>query len=160
MVGYTTSACRQNRLAVARTSFMRPCPGNAFSAIVTSPARANSSISRFTALRSRCNRSDICVIDPGISFTARNRAKRAPVMSFITSAGSSKLVMRSSGSQPIINLLRDHLLDADLVHADETTIQVLKGPGKKAQFIAAIAELYAVEARARELMPECEIAPS
>ena len=35
--------------------------------------------------------------------------------------------------QPIINLLRDHLLDADLVHADETTIQVLKAPGKKAQ---------------------------
>lgn len=35
--------------------------------------------------------------------------------------------------QPIINLLRDHLLDADLVHADETTIQVLKEPGKKAQ---------------------------
>ena len=35
--------------------------------------------------------------------------------------------------QPVINLLRDHLLDADLVHADETTIQVLKEPGKKAQ---------------------------
>ena len=35
--------------------------------------------------------------------------------------------------QPIINLLRDHLLDADLIHADETTIQVLKEPGKKAQ---------------------------
>jgi transposase len=35
--------------------------------------------------------------------------------------------------QPVINLLRDHLLDADLIHADETTIQVLKEPGKKAQ---------------------------
>ena len=35
--------------------------------------------------------------------------------------------------QPIINLLRDHLLDAELIHADETTIQVLKEPGKKAQ---------------------------
>lgn len=32
--------------------------------------------------------------------------------------------------QPIINLLRDHLLDADLVHADETVIQVLKEPGR------------------------------
>lgn len=28
--------------------------------------------------------------------------------------------------QQIINLLRDYLLDADLVHADETAIQVLK----------------------------------
>ena len=35
--------------------------------------------------------------------------------------------------QPIINLLRDHLLDADLVHADETVLQVLKEPGRAAQ---------------------------
>jgi transposase len=35
--------------------------------------------------------------------------------------------------QPIINLLRDHLLDSDLVYGDETTVQVLKEPGKKAQ---------------------------
>lgn len=35
--------------------------------------------------------------------------------------------------QPIINLLRDHLLDADLVHADETVIQVLKEAGRAAQ---------------------------
>lgn len=43
-------------------------------------------------------------------------------------------IVRVGGAvQPIINLLRDHLLDADLIHADETTIQVLKEPGKKAQ---------------------------
>ncbi len=35
--------------------------------------------------------------------------------------------------QPIINLLRDHLLDSDLVYGDETTVQVLKEPGRKAQ---------------------------
>lgn len=35
--------------------------------------------------------------------------------------------------QPIINLLRDHLLDADIVYGDETTVQVLNEPGKPAQ---------------------------
>ena len=35
--------------------------------------------------------------------------------------------------QPIINLLRDHLLDSDLIYGDETTVQALKEPGRKAQ---------------------------
>lgn len=35
--------------------------------------------------------------------------------------------------QPVINLQRDHLLDADLVHGDETVIQVLKEPGRAVQ---------------------------
>src|SRR5579862_7506691 len=35
--------------------------------------------------------------------------------------------------QPVINLLRDHLLDSDLVYGDETTVQVLKEPGRAAQ---------------------------
>ncbi len=35
--------------------------------------------------------------------------------------------------QPIINLMRDVLLDSDLVHGDETTVQVLKEPGRKPQ---------------------------
>jgi transposase len=35
--------------------------------------------------------------------------------------------------QPIINLLRDHLLDSDLVYGDETVVQVLKEPGRAAQ---------------------------
>ena len=35
--------------------------------------------------------------------------------------------------QPIINLLRDHLLDAELVFGDETVIQVLKESGRAAQ---------------------------
>ena len=35
--------------------------------------------------------------------------------------------------QPVINLLRDHLLAYDIVQMDETTVQVLKEPGKTAQ---------------------------
>lgn len=35
--------------------------------------------------------------------------------------------------QPIINLLRDHLLDSPLIHGDETHVQVLKEAGKSAQ---------------------------
>jgi transposase len=35
--------------------------------------------------------------------------------------------------QPIINLLRDHLLDSVLIYGDETTVQVLKEPGRAAQ---------------------------
>src|SRR5690606_36688628 len=35
--------------------------------------------------------------------------------------------------QPVINLLRDHLLDSDLIYGDETTVQVLKEPARKAQ---------------------------
>lgn len=46
---------------------------------------------------------------------------------------AASIVKVGEAVQPIINLLRDHLLDANLVHADETTIQVLKEPGKKAQ---------------------------
>lgn len=35
--------------------------------------------------------------------------------------------------QPIINLLRDNLLEYDIIQMDETTVQVLKEPGKTAQ---------------------------
>jgi transposase len=35
--------------------------------------------------------------------------------------------------QPVINLLRDALLDSTIVHGDETEVQVLKEPGRKAQ---------------------------
>jgi len=35
--------------------------------------------------------------------------------------------------QPLINLMRDHLLEADIVYGDETTVQVLKEPGRAAQ---------------------------
>jgi hypothetical protein len=44
--------------------------------------------------------------------------------------------MRGSGAQatqPVINLLRDALLDSFIVHGDETEVQVLKEPGRKAQ---------------------------
>jgi transposase len=46
---------------------------------------------------------------------------------------AASMVRAGRAVQPIINLLRDHLLDADLVHADETVIQVLKEPGRAAQ---------------------------
>ncbi len=48
-----------------------------------------------------------------------------------TLAGS--LVRVGAEVQPIINLLRDHLLDAALIHGDETELQVLKEPGRAAQ---------------------------
>jgi transposase len=35
--------------------------------------------------------------------------------------------------QPVVNLLRDALLDAFLVHGDETEVQVLKEPGRTPQ---------------------------
>jgi hypothetical protein len=35
--------------------------------------------------------------------------------------------------QPLINLLRDYLLAYDIIQMDETTVQVLKEPGKSAQ---------------------------
>jgi transposase len=35
--------------------------------------------------------------------------------------------------QPVVNLLRDALLDSVVVHGDETEVQVLKEPGRKAQ---------------------------
>jgi len=46
---------------------------------------------------------------------------------------AASIVRLGDAVQPIINLLRDHLLDAGLIHADETIIQVLKEPGRAAQ---------------------------
>jgi transposase len=46
---------------------------------------------------------------------------------------AASVVRVGQAIQPIINLLRDHLLDADLVLGDETVIQVLKEPGRAAQ---------------------------
>jgi len=48
-----------------------------------------------------------------------------------TLAGS--LVRVGTAVQPIINLMRDQLLDAALIHGDETELQVLKEPGRSAQ---------------------------
>ena len=45
-----------------------------------------------------------------------------------TLAGS--MIKVGEAVQPIINLLRDHLLDAELVFGDETVIQVLKESGR------------------------------
>lgn len=46
---------------------------------------------------------------------------------------AASVVRVGQAVQPIINLLRDHLLNADLVFGDETVIQVLKEPGRAAQ---------------------------
>jgi transposase len=43
------------------------------------------------------------------------------------------VVRVGQATQPVINLMRDALLDSFIVHGDETEIQVLKEPGKKAQ---------------------------
>ena len=48
-----------------------------------------------------------------------------------TVAGS--LVRVGQAVQPVINLLRDELLDAPLIFGDETELQVLKEPGRAAQ---------------------------
>ena len=40
--------------------------------------------------------------------------------------------------QPVINLMRDVLLDSGVVHGDETNVQVLKEPGKAAQTKSAM----------------------
>lgn len=48
-----------------------------------------------------------------------------------TLAGS--MIRVGEAVQPVINLLRDHLLESELVFADETVIQVLKEPGRAAQ---------------------------
>ena len=46
---------------------------------------------------------------------------------------AASIVRVGQAVQPIVNLLRDHLLDAPLTYGDETQIQVLKEPGKSAQ---------------------------
>ena len=48
-----------------------------------------------------------------------------------TVAGS--IVRAGQAVQPVVNLLRDELLDAPLVFGDETELQVLKEPGRPAQ---------------------------
>ena len=45
---------------------------------------------------------------------------------------AASVVRVGEAVQPIINLLRDTLLEADLVHGDETELQVLKEPGRAA----------------------------
>jgi transposase len=46
---------------------------------------------------------------------------------------AASLVRVGQAVQPLINLLRDRLLDAPLIYGDETTIQVLKEPGRRAR---------------------------
>lgn len=46
---------------------------------------------------------------------------------------AASVVRVGQATQPVINLLRDALLDSFIVHGDETEVQVLKEPGRRAQ---------------------------
>ena len=46
---------------------------------------------------------------------------------------AASMVRVGMAVQPVINLMRDALLDGDLLYSDETTFQVLKEPGRRAQ---------------------------
>ncbi|WP_194727448.1 IS66 family transposase [Noviherbaspirillum malthae] len=46
---------------------------------------------------------------------------------------AANVVRAGMAVQPVINLMRDHLLDADLILGDETELQVLKEPGRAAR---------------------------
>ena len=46
---------------------------------------------------------------------------------------AASVVRLGEAVQPVINLLRDHLLDSDIIHGDETVVQVLKEPGRPAK---------------------------
>jgi len=46
---------------------------------------------------------------------------------------AASMVRVGAATQPVVNLLRDELLDSPLVFGDETELQVLKEPGRKAQ---------------------------
>ncbi|CAP64189.1 transposase, IS66 family (plasmid) [Cupriavidus taiwanensis LMG 19424] len=46
---------------------------------------------------------------------------------------AASMVRVGQAVQPVINLLRDTLLDSDIIYGDETTLQVLKEPGRRPQ---------------------------
>lgn len=46
---------------------------------------------------------------------------------------AASVVRVGQAVQPAVNMLRDALLDSFIVHGDETEVQVLKEPGRKAQ---------------------------
>ena len=46
---------------------------------------------------------------------------------------AASVVRVGAAVQPVVNLMRDALLDSFIVHGDETEVQVLKEPGRKAQ---------------------------
>ncbi|MEI7298693.1 transposase, partial [Paraburkholderia tropica] len=46
---------------------------------------------------------------------------------------AASVVRVGLAAQPVINLMRDVLLDSELIYGDETTFQVLKEPGRRPQ---------------------------
>ena len=65
--------------------------------------------------------------------------RQSALLARLTGAEFSKNTMAASivrvgiGVQPIINLMRDHLLESPITFGDETTVQVLKEPGRSPQ---------------------------
>ena len=65
--------------------------------------------------------------------------RQSALLARMTGAELSKNTMAASivrvgiGVQPVINLMRDHLLDSPITFGDETTVQVLKEAGRSAQ---------------------------
>lgn len=50
-----------------------------------------------------------------------------------SNALAASVVRVGLAAQPVINLMRDVLLDSELIYGDETTFQVLKEPGRRPQ---------------------------
>lgn len=46
---------------------------------------------------------------------------------------AASVVRVGLAAQPVINLMRDVLLESELIYGDETTFQVLKEPGRRPQ---------------------------
>ena len=65
--------------------------------------------------------------------------RQSALLARLTGAEFSKNTMATSivrvgiGVQPVINLMRDHLLESPITFGDETTVQVLKEAGRSAQ---------------------------
>ena len=78
-------------------------------------------------LRERLNQS-MCKL-----FTARSEASSPQQRDLSRNTLAASIVRVGREVQPIVNLLRDHLLDSPLLHGDETHAQVLKEASKSAQ---------------------------
>ena len=46
---------------------------------------------------------------------------------------AASILRLGQAAQPLVNLLREHLLESPVIHGDETQLQVLKEPGRAAQ---------------------------
>jgi len=70
---------------------------------------------------------------PGSEASARVVRRAAPAPVRLQSAPGRAAGLVTQPVKPVINLMRDALLKADLIYGDETTFQVLKEPGRRPQ---------------------------